>query len=101
MLKKKYNLQKQIILKQKFLNIHLLKLVRSSLSPNHNIEPLMRISFFVQYSSELSLFDFFFTYQKLLCLTTLSSKVHNKKYMCSRYFLNKQLNTLVYANTMK
>lgn len=101
MLKKKYNLHKQIILKQKFIKTHLNKLILSSLKQNQNAEPLQRLSFFMQSQTELTLFDFFCTYQKLLCLTTLSSKVHDKKYICSRFFLNKQLNTLVYANTLK
>ena len=101
MLKKKHNLHKQIILKQNYVQIHLEKLVIKSLSQNQFLKPIQRLSFFMQYSEKLNRFNFFSSYQKLSCLTTLSNKVSNKKYLCSRFFLNKQLNSLVYSNTLK
>ena len=101
MLKKKYNLQKQLFLKHNFKKNFITLLIFKSLKLNHFIAPLERISFFSQSSSSDDLFFKFFSFQKLHCLITLSTKVPQRRYHYSRFFLNKQLEKLVISNTLK
>jgi hypothetical protein len=99
--KKKYSFHKQIIFRNlftlNFANVILIK----SFQENQFLKPLNRISFFANKDSIDNLFTRFNTYQKLHCLISLSQKVPNKSYHYSRFFLNKQLNKLTLANTLK
>jgi hypothetical protein len=101
LLKKKYNLQKQLILKhnkkQSFLN----NLLKKSFFKNHFIQPILRISFLSQNNNINNLYHCYNTYQKLYCLITISGKVSNKHYGYSRFFLNKQLEKLTISGTIK
>jgi hypothetical protein len=101
MLKKKYNLNKQLALKVNYLENYLSNLLIRSLTENQNLNPIDRLSFFMKGSDQFNFFNHFSTYQKLHCLITLSPKVPNKSYHYSRFFFNKQLNYLVCANTLK
>lgn len=101
MLKKKYNLQKQLILKHNYNLQFLDKLLTLSLSKNHYIDPLDRLSFFCREDYLSNLFFKTVTFQKLTCLVSLSMKVPSKAYHYSRFFLNKQFNKLVISNTLK
>lgn len=101
MLKKKYNLKKQIILKYNYLKGFFIKLINLSLSVNFSLNPLDRLSYLSQSETTDSLFYKFSTYQKLICLISLSHKVPNRKTNYSRFFLNKQLDKLVISNTLK
>ncbi len=101
MLKKKYNLQKQIFLKHNYRRLFLEKLFNLSLSSNQLLEPGERLSFFSRDSYYNDLYHKWCTLQKLTCLISLSPKVPSKSYHYSRFFLNKQLNKLVIANTLK
>ena len=101
MLKKKYNLNKQLVVKQAYQENHLERLLLQSFKENHKINPINRLSFFCQEESLLNIWNYFCSYQKLQCLVTLSSKVSSKNYHYSRFFLNKQLNKLVISNTLK
>ena len=101
MLKKKNKLQKQLLIKYNYAQLFLENLLNSSLKKNHYLDPLNRISYLVNEDYVNNLFFKFSTYQKLLCPISLSHKVPNKSYMYSRFFLNKQLDKLVIANTFK
>lgn len=101
MLKKKYHLHKQIILKNLITLEFSNTILKKSFQENQFLKPLDRISFFVNKDSIDNLFTRFNTYQKLYCLVSLSPKVPNKSYSYSRFFLNKQLNKLTLANTLK
>lgn len=101
MLKKKKNIQLQIILKFLYKNKHLENLLVTSFSKNHFLEPLNRISFFYREDAVFNKFFRFNTIQRLYCLNTSSPKVPNKKYLYSRFFLNKQLENLTVSNTLK
>lgn len=101
LLKKKYNLQKQLILKHNFKKNYLHNLILKSLSLNHFITPLERISFFSQTWFVENLFHKFASFQKLHCLVSLSNKVPHRKYHYSRFFLNKQFEKLTISNTLK
>ena len=91
MLKKKYNLQKQLFIKHNYIKYFLSKILHTSLSRNHFLNPIQRISFFAQSVDSQNLFFKFSTLQKLHCLITLSTKVPARKYSYSRFFLNKQM----------
>lgn len=101
MLKKKYNLQKQLVIKHNYIKNHVTLVIQKSLGANHFIKPMERISFLAQSETSQTLFFRFSTLQKLHCLITLSPKVHNKAFYYSRFFLNKQLDKLTIANTLK
>ena len=101
MLKKKYNLFKQLFLKYNFQKIFFNSLLTKSFAKNHFIAPLIRISFFSQPDYVDNFLYRFKSYQKLQCLISLSPKVHSKKYHYARFFLNKQLDKLTIANTLK
>lgn len=101
MLKKKYNLNKQISLKVNYLETWLESLLTKSLEQNMFLNPTERISYSLKRADHFDFFNFFATYQKLHCLITLSPKVPNKKFYYSRFFFNKQLNYLTCANTLK
>jgi hypothetical protein len=100
-LKKKYNLAKQLILKANYLEKYLTTVLTKSLAENHHLSPFDRLSYFMQDESNFNFYNYFSTYQKLYCLISLSPKVHNKAYHYSRFFLNKQLNKLICSNTLK
>ncbi len=101
MLKKRYNLQKQIILKHNYRKLFFNILFKKSLKKNHFLEPLERLSYFAQDDYVRNLYFKFSTFQKLTCLISLSHKVHSKSYHYSRFFLNKQLDKLSISNTVK
>lgn len=101
MLKKQYRLTKQLIIRQANANKGLTPLLTNSLRTNILLKPEIRLSFMIINVSMFNSFNFFNTYQKLHCLISLSSKVHNKSYHYSRFFLNKQLAFLTIANTLK
>lgn len=101
MLKKKYNLQKQLTLKVNYVNHFTFNLLLQSLAENHELSPLNRLSYFMKTLDHFNFFFYFATYQKLHCLITMSPKVPNKRYLYSRFFFNKQLNYLTCANTLK
>ena len=101
MLKKRYNLQKQLYLKHNYKSLFQEKLLNASLARNHNVEPADRLSFFAREDFVNNLYYKWSTYQKLTCLVSLSVKVPSRVYHYSRFFLNKQLNKLVISNTLK
>ena len=101
MIKKKFNYQKQIYLKEVYKHQYTLHLLEKSLTKNHFIKPLERLSYFAKSKSEDNLYSRWSTYQKLICLISLSPKVNSRKYLYSRFFLNKQLDKLTIANTLK
>ena len=101
MLKKKYNFQKQLLIKYNYKRIFIMQLLTGSLLKNHYVDPLNRLSFLAQNDYVDDLYYKYSTYQKLLCLISLCPKVHNKSYNYSRFFLNKQLEKLVISNTLK
>ena len=101
MLKKKYNLQKQLILKYNQKQNFMYNLLNKSFFINHYLQPLIRISFLAQNNNISNLFQHYSTFQKLYCMITISSKVSNKSYGYSRFFLNKQLNKLTISGTIK
>jgi len=100
-LKKKYNLQKQIYLKHNYKSLFLEKLLTLSLARNHSIDPIDRLTYLSRDSYLNNLYFKWSTFQKLTCLISLSTKVPSKGYNYSRFFLNKQLNKLVISNTLK
>ncbi len=101
MLKKKYNLQKQLFLKYNYKKQFLSQLLKKSFSKNHFLQPSIRLSFMYTENFLNDILYRFNTYQKLLCLITSSPKVNSRKYHYSRFFLNKQLEKLVISNTLK
>jgi hypothetical protein len=101
MLKKKYNLYKQLFTKHNYRKKYLTLLLVKSLAHNHLLSPLNRISFLSQPDYFDNIFHKFSCFQKLHCLVTLSPKVSNREYFYSRFFLNKQLEKLVVSNTLK
>lgn len=101
MLKKNYQFQKQLILKYNYKQDFFWNLLVRSIAMNHYIEPITRISYLATNWTNTDRYRRFATYQKLQCLTTLSFKVPNKSFAFSRFFLNKQLDKLVFANTLK
>lgn len=101
MLKKKYRIQKQLIIRQSFVKTNLFRILVSSLGTNVLLAPHVRLSFLMTNTIMFNSFNFFRTYQKLHCLISMSTKVSNKSYHYSRFFLNKQLAFLTIANTLK
>jgi hypothetical protein len=55
LLKKKYNLNKQIIIKQGYIEGYLEKLLIKSLQENHNLKPLDRLSYFCREIENLNI----------------------------------------------
>jgi len=100
-LKKKYNLQKQLHLKHNYKKLFVTSLINKSLGKNHYIAPLERISQLCQPNFVETLLYKFSTFQKLQCLITLSGKVHSRSYSYSRFFLNKQFDKITISNTLK
>lgn len=100
-LKKKYNFNKQLILKYNKNKTFLTNILLSSLASNHYILPLDRLSYFARPETIYDLYYRFCTYLKLTCLISLSNKVPNKQYRYSRFFLNKQLNKIVLSGVIK
>lgn len=101
MLKKKQQSYRQVLLKVEYKNFFLKKLLALSLSANHFIPPVERIGHFQNKIFFDNIYSRLDSYQKLYCLISFSSKVPNKKFHYSRFFLNKQLNNLVISNTIK
>lgn len=101
MLKKKYNFNKQLILKFNKSKGFLLELLLQSLSSNHYIEPLDRLSFLARAATKDDSYYYYNTYLKLLCLVSLSYKVPNKQFKYSRFFFNKQMSKLVLSGVVK
>lgn len=98
--KKKTFKKKQLLLKYFFKKNELIYKINKSLLKNHYNHYIFRISFTVN-----TLFrdtnSFFKSRQKLICLNTLDKKIPSKHYLFSRFFLNKQLNSLKINNTSK
>lgn len=101
MLKKRFKRKTQIIIKAVYLSKELNTLLGDSLAQNHYISPRERISFLIQATTCYNFNYYFSCYQSLLCFFTYDGKVHNKAYSYSRFFLNKQLNKILIANTLK
>lgn len=101
MLKKKHNLQKQLVLKYNYKLQFLDKLLNDSLRINHYIPAIDRLSYFAQEKNCDYMHFKFATFQKLTCLISLSPKVPNKSYAYARFFLNKQFDKLTISNTLK
>jgi hypothetical protein len=80
--------------------MELKNIIVKSLFRNHFIHYTHRLSLYI--SDNLENKNLFFkTYQKLICLYKLESKVPNKKFNFSRFFLNKKLHTLRITNVYK
>jgi hypothetical protein len=101
MLKKKYNFQNQVIIKYNYKKNFVSSLITNSLKTNHSLIPIARLSLFGNSNLTDDFFFNFSTYQTLVCLISLSPKVHNKKISYSRFFFNKQLERLTISNTLK
>lgn len=101
MLKKRHQINKQILIKVDYKVFFFKKLLASSLSTNQFTLPIDRLGHFQNKISFEGIYSRFCTYQKLYCLVSFSNKVANKKFHFSRFFLNKQLNNLVISNTIK
>ncbi len=101
MLKKKYNLQKQMYIKHNYKKLYLTSLLYRSLRKNQYIPAVDRLSYLAKEDHVDNLYFKFCTFQKLTCLISLSAKVHHRKYQYSRFFLNKQLDKLSMSNTLK
>lgn len=99
LIKKKQFKKQQLLTKYLFNKNELLCKIKLSLLRNHNTNYLDRISFTVS-KSNTPIF-FFKSRQKNICLSTLSKKIPSKHYMFSRFFLNKQLNSLKINNVSK
>ena len=101
LLKKNYQASKQLIIKHNYKKLFLEQLLINSLRSNQFLNPVHRLSYFAKQNHEESRFFKFSTYQKLWCLVSLSTKVNNKSFHYSRFFLNKQLGKLMISNTFK
>lgn len=98
--KKKLFKKKQLLLKYFFKKNELKSLIIKSLFRNHYNGYTFRLSFSI--SSEFPHpTSFFKTRQKLICIQTLDKKVPSKRFLFSRFALNKQLNSLHFCNTLK
>lgn len=101
MLKKRYNIQKQLFIKYNYRRLFFEQVIEISLKVNRYIDPINRLSYLAQEDYVDNIYYRFSTFQKLTCLISLSPKVHNRSYNYSRFFLNKQFNKLSIANTLK
>ena len=98
--KKKKFKQQQLFLKYFFKKNELNKLLTDSLFRNHYNNYIFIISFTVKLLETNTSF-FFHSRQKLICLHTLDKKVPSRHFLFSRFFLNKQLNSLKINNVVK
>ena len=95
--------KKQLLIKYQFINQELWKKIKKSLFLNHYNHYKFRLSFNLNQIEPL-LYDnnrFFKTFQKLVCPYSLSKKVPSKRLNFSRFFINKQINTLKINNMLK
>jgi len=100
LIKRKRFKQNQLFLKYYFKKIEIHSLITKSLWKNHYFNPLDRFACTVFFSTPSKL-EFFPSYQKLICLQLLDKKVPSSKFLFSRFFLNKQLNSLKITNVTK
>ena len=100
LIKKKKFKQQQILLKHFFKKNELKLLIENSLFKNHYNHYIFRTSFTVK-NNNTDVNFFFQSRQKLICLQLLNKKVPSSKFLFSRFFLNKQLNSLKIANVTK
>lgn len=90
----------QLMLKFLFLKKELKLLIYKSLLRNHFNNFLFRLSFTINmFFFEKK--DFFKSMQKLICPFSLSKKVPSQKFLFSRFYLNKTLNSLNIGNVYK
>lgn len=75
-------------------------LITKSFLKNHYFNPQDRFACTVIFNNPSKL-EFFCSYQKLICLQLLDKKVPSSKFLFSRFFLNKQLNSLKITNVTK
>lgn len=95
--------KKQLLLKHNYKNQELQLKISKSLLKNHYNHYIFRLSFTFIKDDEL-LNDscrFFKTYQKLICPFTLGNKVPSHKFLFSRFYINKHINTLKMSNVFK
>lgn len=95
--------KKQLLLKHNFFKIELIQKIKKSLLRNHFNHYKLRLSFTIS-NYESNIWDsnvYFKTYQKLICPYSLCKKVPSKHLLFSRFFLNKQINTLKINNILK
>ena len=101
LIKKKNFKKKQLILKHIYKKKELFLKLQKSLLLNHYNNYIFRLSFSVNISNYSKIKNKFKTNQKLICLITLGKKVPSKHFFLSRFFLNKQLNSLKINNVSK
>lgn len=95
--------KKQLLVKHNFIGQELWDIAKKSLFRNHYYHYKFRIAFNLN-QHEPVLHDtnrFFKTFQKLVCPYSLSKKVPSKRLHFSRFFINKQINTLKINNMLK
>lgn len=101
--KRKLFKKKQLLVRHLYQNNELFAKIRKSLFRNHYIKPISRLSFNIE-NLEPALMSsniYINTFQKMYCQYTLCKKVPSKQFLFSRFFLNKQLNTLKINNVLK
>lgn len=101
MSKKKLIFQTQIILKINKINNYNEELIKKSFKNNEYQQNLIRLSYRCLHYINLHYFNYFKSYQNLVCPISLSTKVPSSKYLYSRYFFNNQLSKLVTSNLIK
>lgn len=99
MLKKKKLKLYQDILTKKFPQTEPKTLIDKSFFKNQGIHYTQRIAVGVTINNKSRIF--FKTKQKLLCLFNLSTKVPNKNFSYSRFYLNHEMDQLKICNTFK
>lgn len=100
LIKRKRFKQEQLFLKHFFKKKELSNLIDKSLLKNHYNNFIFRLAGTVK-ENITDKFFFFKSRQKLICLQLLDKKVPSSKFLFSRFFLNKQLNSLKISNTKK
>lgn len=101
--KRKLFKKKQLLIRYLYQQDELFTKIRKSLFRNHYIKPINRLSFNID-NTEPTLMSsniYINTFQKMYCQYTLCKKVPSKQFLFSRFFLNKQLNTLKINNVFK
>lgn len=95
--------KKQLLLKHNFKKYELQSIIEKSLLRNHYNNYIFRLSFsFVKEEKMLNESCMFFkTYQKLICPFTLCNKVPSQRFLFSRFYINKHINTLKLGNVFK
>jgi hypothetical protein len=95
--------KKQLLLKYNFQKIELVQKIKKSLLRNHFNNYKLRLSFTVHnYEQNISDSNIYFkTFQKLMCPYSLCKKVPSRHLLFSRFFLNKQINSLKINNLLK